>query len=212
MSTAPDSPQFIYFQGEPSISVGVSTDPVFRRRLGHQANLEKIRVPLGWSPPAEDRRAVMLMLKQSKSQLIYFYCHGGVTYPDYTPYIEVGRDEGGITPTNLASNRISWSQPQPLVFINGCHTTALEPEVAIEFVSYFVRKAHAAGVVGTEITIFEQLACEFAEECLKYFFGGSALGDAVRRARLALLKAGNPLGLLYIPYATANLALKEGLV
>src|SRR5207244_9744776 len=97
--------------------------------------------------------------------------------------------------------------PRPLVFINGCQTTALEPEQAFEFVSRFVDVAGAAGVIGTEITIFEPLACAFAEECLRRFLGGAEIGQAVRGARLAVLKAGNPLGLAYVPFVAADLRL-----
>ena len=62
-------------------------------------------------------------------------------------------------------------------------------------------------MIGTEITIFESLAKAFAEECLRRFLNGDKIGDAVRGARLKLLKDGNPLGLVYIPYVIANLHL-----
>jgi hypothetical protein len=204
-----DAPQEILFEQAPSISVGVTTDPNFKRRLLHQSKLETIRVPLDWNPPAEGRPAVLRMLRTTKSHLIYFFCHGGVIYPDRIPFIQVGFNERGITPSNLVSNYIYWDNPHPLVFINGCHTTALEPELAIQFVNFFIKKAGAAGVIGTEITIFEQLACDFAEECLQQFLDGVAIGDAVRHARLTLLKAGNPLGLVYIPYVATSLTLKQ---
>jgi hypothetical protein len=74
-------------------------------------------------------------------------------------------------------------------------------------VTRFVEYAHASGVIGTEITVFEPLACAFAEECLRRFAGGDEIGAAVRGARLALLHAGNPLGLAYIPFAPADLHL-----
>jgi hypothetical protein len=85
-----------------------------------------------------------------------------------------------------------------LVFINGCHTTALEPEKAIQFITPFIENAKAAGVIGTEITIFEPLASVFGEESLRRFLDSETIGHAVRSARLKLLKDGNPLGLVYI--------------
>ena len=49
---------------------------------------------------------------------------------------------------------------------------------------------------------------QFAEECLRRFlFENQTLGEAVRGARLHLLKQGNPLGLVYIPYALPALKL-----
>jgi hypothetical protein len=41
-----------------------------------------------------------------------------------------------------------------LVILNGCHTTDLEPNRAIDLVSSFIEYAQAGGVVGTEITVF----------------------------------------------------------
>ncbi len=63
-------------------------------------------------------------------------------------------------------------------------------------------------VIGTEITIFEQLACDFAEECLRRFLAGNAsIGEAIRGTRLELLRKGNPLGLIYTPFVTDELHL-----
>lgn len=151
------------------------------------------------------------MLKGTQDQIIYFYCHGGLL--GTTPFISVGRDDPPITPDNIQGVR--WSDSNPLVFINGCHTTALDPDKALDFVSTFV-DAQAAGVVGTEITISEPLACAFAEECLSRFLVSDetagetrTIGESVRGARLALLKLGNPLGLVYIPFAVASLRLRQ---
>jgi hypothetical protein len=131
-----------------------------------------------------------------------FYCHGGVTETNI-PFLEVGPPNagGGILRDNLRAYEIRWTAPRPLVFLNGCRTTALEPEAAIDLVSGFVETCNAAGVIGTEITIFESLACRFAEECLQRFFVHRLpIGEAVRAARLALLQEANPLGLVYIPF------------
>jgi hypothetical protein len=142
--------------------------------------------------------------------LVYFYCHGGWDASEKIPFILVGQDgERSITPDNLGGKGISWHAPRPLVFINGCHTTALEPDKAVEFVTAFIQDANAAGVIGTDITVFEPLASTFAEEFLQRFITGSQIGDAVRAARLALLKKRNPLGLAYIPYVIGTLRLEE---
>jgi len=56
---------------------------------------------------------------------------------------------------------------------------------------------------------------KFDEECLARFIGAPPhpesmpIGKAVRGARLELLKQGNPLGLVYIPYAVASLRLEK---
>ena len=207
VAEAPDVPGQIPFQGAPRIAIGVSTDPKLRLRETHEAALRKLRSGLGWERGAT-RAEVLRMLKGTRAQIVYFYCHGGVT-ASRIPYFEVGYNESGITPDNLPANGIVWKNPRPLVFINGCHTTALAPEVAINLVAAFVEESAAAGVIGTEITVFERLACDFAEACLQRFLNGKRLGEAVRGARLELLRQGNPLGLAYIPFALASLSLVE---
>jgi len=195
-----------YRDGGPRLAVAVSTDPAFILRTRHEQALRALRAGLSVSY-ADSRAHALSLLKQGGSEVVYFYCHGGVA--DDIPFIQVGGlTERGITRDLLRSEGIRWTAPRPLVFINGCHTTALEPEKAVEFVSALVENAQASGVIGTEITVFEPLASAFAEECLRRFLGGEPIGEAIRQARLALLAAGNPLGLAYIPFAVAGLRLR----
>jgi hypothetical protein len=191
----------------PSLAVAVSTDPRFVLRAAHEAALRAM-CPDGWSY-ADTREDVIRMLKEGRAQVVYFYCHGGADSEG--PYLHVGSgEEHRITPAYLRSREVFWEGAPPLVFINGCRTAAVEPERALEFVSTFVVTTGAAGVIGTEITIFEPLARAFAEECLRRFLDGAEIGEAVRGARLALLKARNPLGLVYIPFAVPSLRLAAG--
>ncbi|HKP38630.1 MAG TPA: CHAT domain-containing protein [Pyrinomonadaceae bacterium] len=200
-------PSQIFWDERPELTVGVSTDKAFTLRTKHEQVLQSLRQGLGWNY-ADTRDAVLKLLREKSSHLVYFYCHGGMS--GTVPFIQVGpATEKGITRDNLRHEKIRWKSPRPLVFINGCHTAALEPDVAMEFISAFVNVAGASGVIGTEITIFEQLARPFAEECLRNFLEGAQIGDAVRRARLKLLKDGNPLGLVYIPYVIASLSMVQ---
>lgn len=192
---------------ERALTVAVSTDPEFTLREQHERELQALFEGYGWNYAAS-REETLRLLKAKKSQIVYFYCHGGVE--GETPYIQVGpTSERGITADLLFSQGIRWVEPRPLVFINGCQTTALEPEKALEFVSPLVQQAGAAGVIGTEITVFEPLARVFAKECLARFLAGAPIGEAVRGARLALLKDGNPLGLVYVPFVLAGLRLDD---
>jgi hypothetical protein len=78
----------------------------------------------------------------------------------------------------------------------------------VDFASSFIETANAAGVIGTDITIYESLATEFAQKCLDEFVTrGTSIGEAVRAARLALLQNRNPLGLVYQPFVQAGLVL-----
>jgi hypothetical protein len=207
---ADDAPTKIDWQDAPQLTVAVSTNLEFFKQ--HEEAIEKqlkAKWPaLGWNY-AESRQLTLQYLKDKKPQLVYFYCHGGVE--NNAPYIKVGpRKEDKITRSNLRAYGIRWVAPRPLVFINGCHTTAVEPEQALEFVSGFIEVANAAGVIGTEITVFEPLAKRFAEDCLQRFIlNVQSIGEAVRGARLTLLKEGNPLGLVYIPFVMANLKMSQ---
>jgi serine/threonine protein kinase len=156
----------IRFKGTPSLAMAVSTDPLFTMRAGHELQVKALVDEAHWRY-ADSLDDTIKMLRASGNQLIYFYCHGGVA--GGTPYLQVGgTTERGMTSDMVRAKRIRWREPsRPLVFINGCHTTALEPEQLFNFVSALVENASAAGVVGTEITNFEPLAGSFATVCLE---------------------------------------------
>ncbi len=183
VASGPDITSQIDWETAPRLAVGVSTDVALVRRVTHEQTLRGLRNGLEWRYAA-DREHVFTMLRDTKAHLVYFYCHGGMS--GKVPYIQVGPPtERGITIDNLRYKHIIWDRPRPLVFINGCHTTALEPRVALEMVSGFVENAQASGVIGTEITVFEPLATEFAETCLGRFLDGMPIGEAVRAAARA---------------------------
>jgi CHAT domain-containing protein len=200
---APDAPALILSHAAPKLAVSVSTDPSFTKRPQHELALQAMG--FGWEY-ADSRDETIQMLRTTDSQVVYFYCHGGLTAENF-PYLSVGPPgESRFTRSNLRDYHIRWRDVRPLIFINGCHTTALTPEAAIDLVSGFVETSHAAGVVGTEITIFEPIAVAFAEEFFDRFLKRwQTMGEAVRGARLKMLKDGNPLGLVYIPYALPGL-------
>ncbi len=212
-----DIPPVIEFKDSLQMFACVSMDEDFEERDKHLKRLEalqglKFERDNGYDP------FLMRLKSPAVPQIIYFYCHGGVKAGSSNPFLQVGplnSLEDEIDPNNWGNEGIEWSGPNPLVFINGCHTTSLNPEVTLDFVSSFVRDSGASGVIGTEITIFEPLAVTFAEECFKRFLGIAphtekmTIGKAVRGARLELLRQGNPLGLVYIPYAVASLRLQE---
>jgi hypothetical protein len=211
--THKDIPPVINFKDELQMVVGVSTDPLFIQRDPHLDRLKLLKNMLKFERN-ESVKDIVKRLKSSAPHLVYFYCHGGIRANNNRPYLELGIDDR-FGPESLSAQKIKWAGPNPLVFINGCHTTSLNPEISLNFVSSFVQQSGAAGVIGTEITIFEPLASKFAEECLARFLGAPPhnesmpIGRAVRGARLELLKQGNPLGLVYIPYAVASLRLQQ---
>lgn len=185
----------------------ISNDAAFTMRDAH------LKVLAGFFPGSleilKSRDACLSRLKEAR-QLVYFYCHGGITESDKVPFLEVGDD--GSDPINaqtLFNENIKWPEPlRPLVILNGCHTTATSAEEIFSMLTAFASSCNAAGIIGTEITNFELIAGVFGEELLRRFLKGEQLGRCVRLARLELLRRGNPLGLIYIPFALPSLHLE----
>lgn len=193
----------IRYQNAPQLGVGVSL--TLREFAQHEKALRALRSDLIWQC-ADSAAGIFSLMQKGQSHVVYFYCHGGVVRD--MPYLEVGKSDV-ITPSSLYRKHILWEDPRPLVFLNGCHTTALDPEQVMDLVTEFIEIGQASGVIGTEITIFEPLARVFAEECLGRFFAGQPIGQAIRGARLRLLQSGNPLGLAYDPFVLATVCLSK---
>jgi hypothetical protein len=187
----------------------ISNDAIFIKRDTH------LKVLAGLAPQTPDwleilnsRQACLTRLLEAR-QLVYFYCHGGLT-ESTLPFLEVG-DSGSdpILAQSLFNAKIKWPEPlRPLVILNGCHTTATSPDEIFSMLTAFATHCNAAGIIGTEITNFELTAGIFGEELLRRFLKGEQLGSCVRLARLELLRLGNPLGLMYVPFALPSLHLE----
>lgn len=204
LSAAADVTTVLSATAEPNFLMAIST--TLDEALPHERALHGLRQYKSWNQG--NTRATTLSLLMSKElNIVYFYCHGG--FDGTVPFIQVGsRSEAGITSDNLGAYKVFWNQPGPLVFINGCRTTALQPSVAFDLVTSLIQDSQAAGVIGTEITVFEPLARTFAESFFRAFLvDGQNVGAAVRRARLSLLEAHNPLGLVYVPFALGSISL-----
>jgi hypothetical protein len=158
------------------------------------------------------RRETITRMHTGGFQLLYFYCHGGISKE--VPFVIVGGDDevpNQIARDTLRFAKIKWTAPHALVFINGCHTTEMEPAQAIDLVNGFVETAQASGVIGTEVTVFEPLATKIGEAFFKGLLAGNDVGTALRNARRSLLigPRPNPLGLAYIPFALATLKFED---
>jgi hypothetical protein len=152
--------------------------------------------------------------------LVYFYCHGRWAELGETslrvPYLEIGRDDA-IGPNDFAAwsrdagwGERHWREVSPLVFINGCHTVELTPEGIVSFVEALAGM-NAAGVVGTEISVAQEIASEVAERFYAQLAGGAAasVGIALHRVRIDLLRKGNVTGLVYTPFCSMDLVLER---
>jgi len=204
----PEMAKSIGYTGQPQIDIAYYQ---FEQLGNHLDQLGG----LGFQTQRQDALdATFTMFKATSPQVVYFYCHGvTIKQTDQTsiPALMIGSQQtpAFIDTTSFRPFRIRWPQARPLVMINGCHTTDIAPDQALSFVRTFVEYVEAAGVIGTQITIFEPLAQRFAESFLQSFRAGQPLGRAIRTARLQLLAQRNPLGLVYQPFAYAGLKLAQ---
>lgn len=160
-----------------------------------------------WHATAYERADVRKMAQDLSLDLLYFYCHADAGADTDT----AARLMFGATPTELLPRDLdgdAWPN-RPLVFLNGCGTLTYGPTALSPFITTLVRDRRAAGVIGTEIAIWEALAAEAAGVFLAAFINGATAGDALFAVRHSLLKKCNPLGLVYTLYAAARLKLAD---
>ncbi|MGH7722423.1 MAG: leucine-rich repeat domain-containing protein [Candidatus Dormibacteria bacterium] len=171
-----------------------------------------------------DRSSVLDAWNSPKLPLIYFYCHGKtVTLAQShlsVPVLEIGKDVllgsgdfAAWAQAKVWADPKAWQAVPPLVFINGCHTAALSPEDVVSFVDAFAG-LHAAGVIGTEISVAQPTAGEFADNFYSYFTrdsgtGRQPAGKALYMARIDLLAKGNVCGLVYTPFCSMDLVMQQ---
>jgi kumamolisin len=211
-SKAHDKPQLV-------MGISLALDPEVTR--AHKTKLEQNLTAIQVLPK-NSREEIEKALAEEELELLYFYCHGKreslAGTGQATPYIEVGQNET-ITPDDITAWQMGdswsenhWKKTSPLVFINGCHTVELTPELLINFVDSFVG-VYAAGVIGTEILLLQSVASEAAEHVLAAMNSTDdsgkhiGVGEAIRKMRLYFLAKGNLLGLAYTPYCSADLKL-----
>jgi hypothetical protein len=148
--------------------------------------------------------------------VVYFYCHGEKPYDDDADpntYLGVGNNESikatefqGWVQTWLIEKKVIWNKIRPLVFVNACHSLEIHPETLVSYLDAFVGTARAAGVIGTEVKVQQDLAMKVAERFFDLLLGQETnVDEALRTIRLEYLVDGNLLGLFYTSYCWAEL-------
>jgi hypothetical protein len=150
--------------------------------------------------------------------VVYLYCHGGHMKVSGTeaavPFLAVGTSEK-LTPGDvgrlwkLPGCYLYWTVANPLVFINGCHTVEVTPDVLVNFVDAFAG-LNSSGVIGTEVTVHQALANEVGTLFLQSFLT-KPVGEAIRDVRHRLVRKGNLMGLAYTAYCLSSLRLADAL-
>jgi hypothetical protein len=192
-------------------------DPkALERHVGTLRALAGAAGPKGQFGVANDRVSVQKLLGRDLS-FVYFFCHGDRPVGgDANIYLAVGNNEattalnlfGWFSDWSRELDREIWGDVRPLVFINACHSLAIEPETLVSYLDAFVTRGNAAGVIGTEVKVPQSLAMDLAEKFFQRLLSRKhTVESALHEIRLEYLAAGNLFGLMYTPYCWADLRL-----
>ena len=147
-----------------------------------------------------ERDAIVNLLRGGGFPIVYFFCHGKEVSKDLVLQVGPPNPPQYIGADTL--DDVEWTQPQPLVFLNGCDTVAFKADVINGLTTMF-RGCGASGVIGTEFSVPRLLARAVGGRVLERLASGATLGRALLDTRRELLRQMNPLGLAYTAYASA---------
>lgn len=154
-----------------------------------------------------------------EDQVHHFACHCYTTNEATSRwYLELAAESGDpaeITMGNLlvALNK-RWKEHhkrgpvRPLVFMNACGTSAMQPGSAISLPSVFMDNG-SVGFIGTETRVPDVFASAFSAVFYDSLLRQRSVGRALHDAKWALLTSGhNPLGILYTFYGDPDLLVR----
>lgn len=114
-----------------------------------------------------------------------------------------------ITASDLKKRSYGMEAKGGLVFLNACGTGPVSPRAVSSFASELYECGRTA-IVATWCDVPDSVAAFMSTYFYDALFSGASVGEALRRARLQLLrKKNNPLGLLYTVYGDADYRLVE---
>lgn len=200
----------ILVQPGEQVRLGMGVYAGFRELAQHQQDLRQLADPSVLAlESSDDPEQVKRLLTEGGRHLLYFFCHGESSEGVFRLRVGTPDHPGLISSAGLNPLRIEWpAQPQPLVFLNGCESMAITPELVHGFMGK-LRLLGASGVIGVEIKNWSAFASEFAERLLEDLLEGRTAGEAFLNTRRIFLRQGNPLGLVYSLNAPAFLHLHQ---
>jgi hypothetical protein len=173
------------------------------RKMASAENLEMARF--------ESLADVQSALTESgrTADIIYFYTHGG-SDAFGKPYLEVGSGDQ-ISYNDLDAWGVDLGNHRPLVMLNACDSADYSPDSFENLIRFFCGKK-AAGVIGTQCEVKENLASAFSMLFFGAFFRQATAGEALFEARQALLRQLDPRGLAYSLFAAAEVKLNKPVI
>jgi CHAT domain-containing protein len=103
-----------------------------------------------------------------------------------------------------------WADPDrdermPLVFLNACGTSVVDPRTAVSMMTPFLKNANR-GIIATSANIPDRVAARFSRWFYTKLLSGLTVAEALYAARRDLLVTyANPLGVLYAYYGNPGL-------
>lgn len=146
----------------------------------------------------------------------HFSCHCDTTTAsplDYELTLRGGGRELRLTLGDLGDHLVKLAAlaprvplAMPLVFLNACGSSRVDPTSSLSFPKLFLQNGNR-GFLGAEVAIPDEEAVEFAVAFYReLLLSGTGFGVAAHRARIRLLERfGNPLGLAYSVYGNTDL-------
>ena len=113
---------------------------------------------------------------------------------------------GDLQAAFLAIEEGKESEDGPLVFLNACGTSRIDPMAVTSFPRFFLKDNLNRGFIGTETNVPDAFAAEFSQCFYRGLFKRLSVGQALYNAKWEMLrKKSNPLGMLYVVYADPDL-------
>lgn len=149
--------------------------------------------------------------ERTPDQIQHFTCHCE-TYekPSADSFLELSH-KYRVTIAQLqasfaTSGEEKRSAPGPVIFLNACGTSKIDPMAVTSFPRFFLEDNENRGVIGTETNVPDRFAAEFSKCFYQGLLKGLNLGKAIYDAKWTMLRDfNNPLGILYTVYADPEL-------
>jgi hypothetical protein len=166
----------------------------------------------------DPRRRYLSPSPSSDVQVQHFACHCDTGFGDPADYeFEFCGEDGARRLVTLGD--LNWMfarsleqgqldpPARPLVFLNACGSTHLDPRHVYSWPEWFLQTRHRA-VIGPETLVPDGVAAFFAASFYCLLLGGRSAGQALVLARRELLQScANPLGLLYVLYGDPTITI-----
>lgn len=189
----------------PPIRVDACTFRDFHHRRSHLANLASLAARGRWQVhEACDLDAVRAALERAgdRTDLLYFYAHGGVDAYG-RPFVKIGAGEE-LLENDFEAWQLDLRGRRPLVMLNICDSAHYDAESFENLIQLFIDSG-ASGVIATQCDIRELLADAVARDLLARLLANEPVGPALLATRRALLDRSDPRGLVYSLFAESEL-------